>query len=291
MLWWVPWPRQWRAKAAIKVASAVLSSYPRQMDHLVMNEIHVDGLSGRVYSSKQPTASTVTPVYVLVHGIGVSHRYFSRLHQVLARTATVHSLDLPGFGGTPTPGRQLSVEDYGAFIRAALLPLGVTSCVLVGHSMGAQFVVEAAQKCPELVDRLVVMGPVTDVRRRNPLRQGWDLALDSLLTETPKTNCLVLSDYVRCGLRWYFTELSVMLKYPIEDRIATLSAPVLVLRGAQDFVASHQWCAQLAGLAPAGQLFEVPGCGHVVQYKAPDQVAHAIAVFAASPEKPLRTGS
>ena len=253
-----------------------------------MTEIHADGLSGRVYSSNRPAVSTPEPVYVLVHGIGVSHRYFSRLHHLLAKTATVHSLDLPGFGGTPTPGRQLSIEDYGEFIRLALLQLGITSCVLVGHSMGAQFVVEAAHKSPHLVDQLVLMGPVTDVRRRNPLRQGWDLTLDSLLTETPKTNWLVVSDYVRCGPRWYFTELPVMLRYPMEDRLAMLGTPVLVLRGAQDFVASRTWCKQLAGLAPAGQLVEIPGCGHVVQYKAPDQVARALARFVASRQ---RTGS
>lgn len=259
------------------------------MSDPIVSPLHALGLTGRLHSSPGPTTSASAPAYVLIHGIGVSHRYLSRLHNVLARTAPTHSLDLPGFAGTPKPGRQLSIEDYADFILAALDRLGVESCVLVGHSMGAQFVVEVACKRPGLVARLVLMGPVTDVRRRNPLRQAWDLALDSVIAETPQANWLVFSDYFRCGPFWYLTELPVMLKYPIEDRITAVRAPVLVLRGVRDPVASQAWCGLLSSLAPAGQLYEVPGCGHVVQHKAPLDVARAIQEFVASPDKPLRT--
>lgn len=253
----------------------------------VVSTVSAHGLTGRVHASAGTPNGTSAPAYVLIHGIGVSSRYFARLHGILAQTATTYSLDLPGFAGTPKPGRQLSIADYADFILAVLTKLGVESCVLVGHSMGSQLVVEAAAKAPDLVARLVLMGPVTDVRRRNPLRQGWDLALDSVIAETPKANWLVASDYLRCGPRWYLTELPVMLKYPIEDRITAVHAPVLVLRGARDTVAARQWCGLLASLAPVGRLHEVPGCGHVVQHKAPGEVARAIEAYVADPHKPV----
>ncbi|MFC8302679.1 alpha/beta fold hydrolase [Specibacter sp. NPDC057265] len=259
----------------------------------VVSTVHAHGLTGRVYASARGPREARTPgshdgvAYVLIHGIGVSHRYLARLHSVLARGSATYSIDLPGFAGTPKPPRQLSIADYADFILAVLAQLEVGPCVLVGHSMGAQFVLEAALQRPALVARLVLMGPVTDVRRRNPLRQGWDLALDSVIAETPKANWMVFSDYWRCGPRWYLRELPVMLGYPIEDRITALTVPVLVLRGVRDTVASHPWCAQLASLAPAGRLQEVPGCGHVVQHKAPEEVAAAIEAFVASPPTPL----
>ncbi|WP_288025011.1 alpha/beta fold hydrolase [Arthrobacter sp.] len=245
------------------------------------------GLTGRVHASRRPARDKSAPVFVLLHGIGVSHRYLRRLHRELARTGDTYSFDLPGFGGTPTPPRQLSVPEHGAFVIDVLERLGVESCVLVGHSMGAQFAVEAARLRPDLVAQLVLMGPVVDVRRRGALRQALDLALDCALFESPSANWLVLADYFRCGPRWYLTELPVMMAYPIEDRIRGVGAPVLVVRGARDPVASETWCRLLAGVAPAGRLHQVPGRGHVVQHTASGEVARAIRLFASSPERPL----
>jgi pimeloyl-ACP methyl ester carboxylesterase len=151
--------------------------------------------------------------------------------------------------------------------------------------MGAQVVVEAARLRPDLATQLVLMGPVVDMRRRSVPRQAFDLALDSLLFENPGANWLVVSDYVRCGPRWYQTELPVMMQYAIEERITGVSAPVLVLRGARDPVATETWCALLARLAPAGQLQSVPGRGHVVQHGAARETAHMIQAFAANPDR------
>ena len=67
----------------------------------------VDGLSFRVLESGEPAPGR--PAIVLVHGIGVSHRYLSRLHDVLAKGRKVYSIDLPGFGGLPKPARDVDV--------------------------------------------------------------------------------------------------------------------------------------------------------------------------------------
>src|SRR4051794_8431531 len=60
------------------------------------------------------------PTFVLVHGLGMSHRYLARLHASLARAGTVHSVDLPGFGGLRRPRRALPVEDLAIALAAAL---------------------------------------------------------------------------------------------------------------------------------------------------------------------------
>jgi len=217
---------------------------------------------------------------VLIHGIGVSHRYLSRLHHQLAITVDTVSIDLPGFGSTPHPDRQLTVADQAAFIHTVLDDAGVGQRVLVGHSMGAQFVLEAALQRPEMVPHLVLMGPVVDVRRRTVLRQALGLAKDALLYETPASNMVVFTDYVRCWPGWYLKQLKVMMNYPTEDRIRDWRGPVLVLRGSSDPIASGEWCRILAGRAHDGQLVEIPGSGHVAQYTGTAQVAEAIVRFA-----------
>lgn len=253
--------------------------------------IEARGLTGRIlWTGTTPPPGTdaaagsaaATPAYVLVHGIGVSHRYLRKLHGQLAGGAPTYSLDLPGFGGTPRPSRQLPVEEYGAFIAEALKACGIHSYILVGHSMGVQFSIEAALSAPSRARRLVLMGPVVDERHRSVRRQGVALFLDALLRESASSNWAVFTDYLRCGPRWYFTELPVMMEYPTEQRLAGIDVPVLVLRGEQDQVAGREWSRRLAGVVPRGHFTEIPRTGHVAQHLRPREVAGAITSFVAA---------
>lgn len=243
-------------------------------------DIEAGGLTGRLYSSVGAAADTPRRTYVLLHGIGVSHRYLARLHQELALGADVHSFDLPGFGDAPRPSRQVPVGEYAAFVRAALADAGVTSCVVIGHSMGSQHAVELALQEPELVGGVVLMGPVVDPRRKSVARQALALTRDAMFSESLSSNAIVFSDYFRAGPRWYFTELPVMMQYPLEVRIPGVSQPVLVLRGSKDPVAGREWCQRLAAQASRGSLAEIPGHGHVFQHTATGPAAAAITSWA-----------
>ena len=76
-----------------------------------------------------------------------------------------------------------------------------------------------------------------------------------------------------------------MMDYPTEQRIAGVAAPVLVLRGANDPVASADWCRRLAARAATGGLAEIQGTGHVVQHNRSAEVAEAILAFAGTPRR------
>jgi pimeloyl-ACP methyl ester carboxylesterase len=243
-------------------------------------DIEFGGLAGRLYRSVAPDGDDQRRTYVLLHGIGVSHHYFARLHRHLALAADVYSFDLPGFGDAPKPRRQVPVGEYAAFVRAALAEAGVTSCVVIGHSMGTQHAVELALQEPELVDAVVLMGPVVDPRRRSVAWQALALTRDAMFSESPSANAIVFLDYFRAGPRWYLTELPVMMKYPLEARIRGVSQPVLVLRGSRDPVAGRAWCQWLAAQAIQGSLTEIVGQGHVCQHTAPGQAAAAITSWA-----------
>ena len=247
-------------------------------------EIYAAGHLGHVFVSARPAgvtgAEAARPAVVLIHGIGVSHRYLSRLHGLLSESVDTYSIDLPGFGATPRPEHTLTVADHATYILGALEQLGVLEFVLVGHSMGTQFAIEAALQQPGRISQLVLMGPVVDAKRRSVVQQALALGRDSLFSETPSSNALVLTDYFRCGPTWYLKTLRVMMGYPTEQKITGVSAPVLVLRGASDPVASADWCRRLAARAAHGQLLEIEGTGHVVQHNRSVEVAAAILDFA-----------
>jgi pimeloyl-ACP methyl ester carboxylesterase len=142
--------------------------------------------------------------------------------------------------------------------------------------MGTQFAVELALREPDLVAGAVLMGPVVDTARKSVPAQALALTRDALFSESLTSNTIVFSDYFRAGLRWYLTELPVMMEYPLKDRVAAVPQPVLVLRGAKDPIARRPWCEALAASAPQGTMAEVPGQGHVFQHTAPQMAAETI---------------
>lgn len=237
-------------------------------------------LHSHVFRTPAITPAPRAPVFVLLHGIGMSHRYFYRLARVLSEHGDVYALDLPGFGATPRPERPLSVEENAAVVADALDDLKISSCVVIGHSMGSQFATELAVTRPDLVSHTVLVGPVVDPGRRSVLWQAAALSLDTG-KEAPVANTLVFTDYLRAGPRWYFAMVPVMMAYPTLERVALVDSPVLVVRGTRDPIAQSGWCHELADAAIAGQCIEIPGQAHVVQHGAPRDVTHAIVEFIA----------
>ena len=233
----------------------------------------MSGLAFRIVESVHPGDGR--PTVVLLHGIGMSHRYHSRLHRALSAVADVVSLDLPGFAGLPKPSDDLSVERMSSAIAAVLHSLGAGPVVLVGHSMGAQWATETAAQRPDLVAAVVAIGPVVDERHRTLFAQARALAVDTL-AESVLTNVIVFSDYLRCGPRWYLRQARHMLEYPLECRLSDLRMPVLILRGEHDPVAGSAWCHLLRDCARRSALREIPGGRHVVQRSAADIVATEI---------------
>ncbi|RFA13565.1 hypothetical protein B7R22_12970 [Subtercola boreus] len=231
----------------------------------------VGGLQFRVVQSSLEGRMS-RPVFVIVHGIGSSHRYGTRLQNELALAGESLSLDLPGFGGMRTPGHPLSIEAYASMIGRVFDALHLPNAVLIGHSMGAQIVTELALQRPELVSHLVLIGPVVDPSRDTLLRQTAALARDSL-GEPLFVKRTALADTARAGLRWFLRETSPMLAYPLRERLSGVRVPVLVVRGTDDPIARHEWCAAVAGSVPGTRLVEVCGQRHVVHLTAPRRVA------------------
>jgi pimeloyl-ACP methyl ester carboxylesterase len=233
----------------------------------------VRGLTFRATVSTK--AEPASSAFVLIHGIGVSHRYFSRLHRHLGRTHTVASIDLPGFGGVPKPPLDPDVPAMAAALADAIAALDLGRVVLVGHSMGVQWAVETALQRPELVSVVVAIGPVADVEHRTAAAQGRSLMIDTL-GEPPGVNAIVFVEYMRCGIRWYLRQLRHMLAYATEERVTQLSVPLLIIRGADDPIAGLRWCRLLRRQAPDASLVLVPGHHHLVQQSAPAAVASAM---------------
>lgn len=210
--------------------------------------------------------------YVLVHGIGASVRTFGPLARRLARSGRVLALDLPGFGSSPRPTASMSIPELARVVADVVASRGLTSPVVVGHSLGAQVVTELAAAHPGMVRKAVLVGSVANAHERNV---PWHAArlLQNGAHETARVVALLAADYARCGPRWYASELPHMLGYRIEERLAAVVDPVVVVRGAKDPIAARAWTRFLTSVAPQARMVEITGAAHAAMYTHPAEVA------------------
>lgn len=240
-----------------------------------VERVEIDGLTVRLrtLATAGRVRDALAPTVVLVHGIGMSHRSFTKTQTALAAGHRTVAVDLPGFGGVPGPHRTVTIAELGDLVVRAVRSRGAGPLVLIGQSMGSQVVAEAARQHPDLVTAVVLVGPVVPDGRRSLLVEALDLARDSFV-EGPRMNAVLVTDYLRSA-RQYLHQLGPMLRYRLEDTLPYLPQPVLVVRGTQDPIARHDWSARLAELAPRGVVVELAGPHHV-QERQPVAVAQLV---------------
>jgi pimeloyl-ACP methyl ester carboxylesterase len=214
---------------------------------------------------RYPSAVDDGPVFVLVHGIGVSSRYFHPVSAELAKHGEVYLIDLPGYGAAPDPRRDVSIADHAGVLGAFLERAKLERPVLVGHSMGTQVVSQLAVDFPDVTERVVLIAPTIYPPERQLWRQALHLGHDILL-ERPWVNAIVATDYfVRCGVPYFLAQSKHLLDDRIEDRLPMLRAKTLVMRGDRDPIVPRDWAQEVASLVPDGRFVEVEG-PHIIMW-------------------------
>ncbi len=227
-----------------------------------------------------PPRGVATRDFVLVHGIGVSSRYFQPLAAELARFGTVWVIDLPGYGASPDPRSSPTIADHARVVASFLRESEIENPVLVGHSMGTQIVSRIAVDRPETTDRIVLIGPTMQPKARTLWRAAARLMRD-VLVEPPRANWVVVTDYLfRCGIPYYLRQLPHLLTDPLEERLPLVQAKALVVRGHRDGIAPPEWCERIVSLIPDARFETVRG-PHVVMFTDPERTAELIHDFAA----------
>lgn len=227
-----------------------------------------------------PTVPVTARPFVLVHGIGVSSRYFHPSAAELAKYGRVFLVDLPGYGSAPNPRRDVTIADHAAVLARFLAAEGIDRPILVGHSMGTQVVTQLAHDHPEVTDRLVLLAPTMDPAARGFWHASGRLMRDILTREPPAVNAIVSVDYFfRCGVPYFLKQTRHLLADRMEDRLPLLNVKALVVRGDRDCICPPEWTKRVAHLLRDGSYAEVAG-PHVIMFTDPPAVAALIAEHA-----------
>jgi pimeloyl-ACP methyl ester carboxylesterase len=114
------------------------------------------------------------PPVLMLHGFDSSHLEFRRLAPLLAPTHQLFIPDLFGFGFCPRPldasyGPEVVLDHLEQVLKQVIRRSGAERVGLIGASMGGSVAVELARRCPEQIERLLLLAPAGLTGRPMPV--------------------------------------------------------------------------------------------------------------------------
>ncbi len=110
------------------------------------------------------TAGEKGPAIVFLHGWGAFKELWWSTLRDLGRDYRCFAIDMPGHGESRI-GRADQIERIATLVADFCADLGLTSIILVGHSMGGSVAVELTLHYPHLVQRLALIDAAVDAYR------------------------------------------------------------------------------------------------------------------------------
>ncbi|MGK5681084.1 alpha/beta fold hydrolase [Actinoplanes sp. URMC 104] len=234
---------------------------------------HTEAAGLRIHDRAREDAPGL-PV-VMLHGLAVSHRYLMPTARVLADRHPVVVPDMPGFGHSSKPRRAYDVREHAEALAAWLAARGLDRVAVLGHSFGAEVAARLAVLLPGTVTALVLASPTTDprARTRRELIGRW---LADTQIEAPWQAPILARDIVDAKPWRVFATVGHSVRNAVEDDLAKVGVPTLVLGGSLDPVAPPLWRAEVAALT-GGTAVTVPHAAHNVLTTSGRRSAAAIA--------------
>jgi pimeloyl-ACP methyl ester carboxylesterase len=218
--------------------------------------------------------------------------------------------DLPGFGRSGKPGSlSYTIDEYDRFIERFLELAGVERVRLVVHDWGAVGLA-FAQRCPERVERLVVINAV-------PLLPGYRWHRAARIWRTPVLGELAMGTTNRRVLQFFSresnatpgpmpeewldsvlrhfdqgTQRAILRLYRSSPpavleaagaHLAALRIPALVVWGMRDPYIPERFGREYAGALGGAELIELPDAGHWPWLDRPDAIDRVVDFLAAAP--------
>ncbi len=239
-------------------------------------------------------AGSGAPV-ILIHGSGPGVSAWANWRLAipfLAERLHVFAYDQVGFGYSELPTQHVYglgrwMEHLLSFMQA----VGIKRAHLVGNSMGAAVALAAAVTHPEVVDRLVLMGPMGV---RFPITEGLDAVWGYTPSISNMKRLLAIFTYdhdrfvtdelaelrykasMRPGMQESFSSMfpqprqcGVDALAAYEDRLHELRAPTLIVHGREDQVIPLISSQKLLHVLDNAQLHIFGHCGHWTQIEHP----------------------
>lgn len=235
---------------------------------------------------------------VFVHGSANDHSVWALQSRYFAHHGwNALAPDLPGHG--KSGGSALaSVAALADWVIDLLDAAGVDRASLVGHSLGALMVLEAAARYPDRCEKIALLGPAVpmsvsdallDCAKRDDhlayeLINGWSHSAGSQLGSNPQPGVWITGNAMRLMERTtpgvLYTDLAACHAYADGLQAAQrVRNPALLLLGERDIMAPRKNATVLAQTLRDSRVVTLPDCGHSMMSEQPDAVLDALRDF------------
>jgi pimeloyl-ACP methyl ester carboxylesterase len=256
-----------------------------------MAEIETNGVRTHV----EETGSG-TPL-VLIHGLGGSTDLWKHVVGPLSREFRVVAYDLRGGGRTPATG-PTTLAGLADDLDAVVEGLGLGSVLLMGHSMGGTLALAYAAAHPEKVRAIVALGAPTGfpdagreamrTRAETVEAQGMGAVAETVATNgtapafrerDPEGFGAFVALLESNDPTGYAALCRVVSEIDVVSELGRVSAPVLLVAGDLDAVASPEANEANVGRLPNARYVSVGGCAHILPLENPQAVLDAALPF------------
>ena len=257
-----------------------------------MNEAAAHLLDGPPLQQVEVAGATIsyreagngTPL-VLLHGIGSASGSWQAQSAQLSDDFRVIAWDAPGYGGsTPLPEDAPVAADYAAALFGFLDAIGIGTCHLLGHSLGAMMAAAFTARWPNRVDRLVLAStaggygaPATgpypeaiqarlhDVETLGPEGLAAKRA-PGLLSDGANPDHLARVRHAMSGIDvgGYRQATLMLAQGDILADAARISRPTLVISGSADRVTPEELNRRVAETVAGAGHRSIPGAAHAL---------------------------
>jgi pimeloyl-ACP methyl ester carboxylesterase len=225
---------------------------------------------------------------LLINGLTGTCLGWEPLVPSLAKHFRVITSDNRGVGRSSAPPGPYTTRQMADDAAALLAHLGVSRAHVVGSSMGGMIAQELALAYPQLVDRLVLYGTFA-----RPRRAIWDPWLSFVVQMKERLDPAAVTlgwlpwlytpaffeqpEQVEAVLAWQepypgpahgiAAQAEAVRHHDTLDRLSLITAPTLVLVGAEDVVTPVYYAQELAAGIPGARLQVLERGGHEVLWE------------------------
>jgi pimeloyl-ACP methyl ester carboxylesterase len=245
---------------------------------------------------------------VFVHGLsGQWQNWLENIPRFALRRRVV-ALDLPGFGLSPMPEEQISIEYYGRVVAELCDRLDLGPAALVGNSMGGYVAAQAAIDAPAAVERLMLVSAAgisqSQVPLHRALRGAKILALATRASTAQRRRHMarpvlrhwILSLVVRhptrlrpdmafeglvkgSGKPGFVDALTACIDYDFRHRLPEVACPTLVVWGRDDAIVPVRDADAFVAAIPEARKTIFEDTGHVPMAERPVTFNDALESF------------
>jgi pimeloyl-ACP methyl ester carboxylesterase len=229
------------------------------------------------------TGPTDGPAVVMLHGTSDSSFSFSRVMPLMPAHLRVVAVDQRGHGNSGKPAFGYSMDAFASDLLALMDALQIDRATIVGHSMGSFIARRAAEKAPDRVTRLVLMG--TAMAARNAVLRELHAMVATLTDPVDETFIRefqastirqpvppefferAVAESKKLPARVWRQSIAGMLDYQPQWPI---TCPTMILGGELDAVFSASEQSAVFTATERCTLHLEPGIGHALHWEAPE---------------------